>query len=312
MPPSAPGRGPLARLGVVGAATALLAVPIVLPPLLAHRLLHPARLVTPTTPAALGLQYDEVTFQNQDVDLRGWYLPAHGDAGVVIVHGFPGERSSLGGIAPALHAAGFHLLLYDQRASGTSGGESVTFGYHEAGDLNAAAHFLRERAGVRRVGALGVSLGAAVALLAAAQGPQLDAVVADSAFTSLHAAVAEGAPARLFGALTGQFGAWLSPLILRHAEWQSGLRAGQVHPLGVVGQIAPRPVLFIHGLNDDLYGHDHSVRLFAAAGEPKDLWLVPNTPHARARLTAGEEYDRRVAEFLSRALTPVPARRPTT
>jgi fermentation-respiration switch protein FrsA (DUF1100 family) len=287
---------------MVGAAAALLSVPLLLPPLLAHQLLHPRRLLPSATPASLGLRYEEVSFAGQDVELHGWYLPGTGSAGVVIVHGFPGERSSLGGIAPALHAAGFHVLLYDQRAAGSSGGHAVTFGYYEAGDLNAAADFLRAHAGVRPVGALGVSLGAAVAVLAAGQGRHLDAVVADSAFTSLHAAVAEGVPARLFGAATGWLAGALSPLILRHAEWQTGLRAADVRPLGVVSQISPRPVMFIHGLDDNLYSHQHSVLLYEAASDPKELWLVPETAHAHARITRRAEYDGRVVGFFERAL----------
>ena len=43
-------------------------------------------------------------------------------------------------------------------------------------------------------------------------------------------------------------------------------------------------------------------RLFAAAGEPKELWIVPGADHGEAHAFAGEEYERRVLEFYSKYL----------
>src|ERR671932_2756881 len=138
-------------------------------------------------PAARGLAYEDVAIPAPGADLSGWYVPGSGRAAVVLVHGVPGNRSQMLPYVPALHRAGFDVLLYDQRAQGTSGGEAVTYGYYEAGELAAAADYLRERSGAPRVGALGVSLGGAVVLLGAGQGARLDAVVADSAFADLEA-----------------------------------------------------------------------------------------------------------------------------
>jgi alpha-beta hydrolase superfamily lysophospholipase len=268
--------------------------------------LHPARLDPIRTPAAAGMPYQEVAFPGHGVELRGWYLPGRGDAAVVLVHGFPGERSRLLGLVPALHAAGFHLLLYDQRATGRSGGEMVTFGYLESADLAAAADFLRTRAGARAVGAFGASFGGSVVLLGAGQEAELDAVVVDSPFADIEVLVTEGAPARLFGPVIGLFTSILSPLMLRHAEWQSGLRAADARPLDVVHRISPRPLLLIHGLDDPLYSYQHSVALYERAGDPKELWLVPGATHGGARALDRAAYDRRLVQFLVSALHGAP------
>jgi fermentation-respiration switch protein FrsA (DUF1100 family) len=297
----------VALLGLL--AGLVVAAVVVLPPLMASTLLHPPRTLSPVTPAARGLAYEDVTIPAGDVALQGWYIPGSSDAAVVLVHGVPGNRGQLLSWVPALHDAGYHLLLYDQRGQGASGGDVVTYGYLEAADLAAAADFLRERASARAVGALGVSLGGAVVLLGAGQGARVDAVVADSSFADLAALIEEGTPTRMF--LIGQLllgqavgAAWerLSPLVLWHAERESGLRAAAVRPVEAVTAISPRPLLLIHGLDDRLFTYANSVRLYEAAGDPKELWLVPGGKHGTVRSQQPAEYDRRVVEFFRRAL----------
>src|SRR5712692_3905654 len=236
------------RLGATGVAAIVIALLVglfgLLPPRLADTLIHPDRVAVTRTPANLGLGYEDVTFAGQGVELSGWYVPAYGDAAVVLVHGFASNRTEQLGLVLALHAAGFHVLLYDQRGVGASGGDAVTFGLYEAGDLAAAADYLRARSGAREVGAVGISLGASVALLAAGQGAPLGAVVADSAFADLEELVSEGTPVRLFvlGSFVGPLWRGMSPLILWHAERQSGLRAAAVRPVANIGKISPRPI----------------------------------------------------------------------
>jgi uncharacterized protein len=291
--------GGAALASLVG--TFLFCLFVVLPPQMAAQALHPQRVVGTDTPARYGLAYDDVTFDGQGVTLRGWYVPGQGQAAIVLVHGFVAERREMLEFVPWLHAAGFDLLLYDQRGAGVSGGDGVTFGYYEAGDLAAATHLLQARSGARRIGALGRSQGAAVALLAAGQGAPLDAVVADSGFADLERVAAESA-AHLFGPGWGRYSAVLSPLILWHAERQSGLRAAAVRPVDAIARLSPRPVLLIHGLDDRLYSHAHSEALYAAAGEPKALWLVPGAGHAGARARRPAEYQRRLLAFFRAAL----------
>jgi alpha-beta hydrolase superfamily lysophospholipase len=293
-------------MGAAGSLVGLVCLFGLLPRFLADRVLHPPRRKPALTPAAVGLDYEEVTFRGLDVELAGWYVPADGDRAVVLVHGFGEDRCELMPLAPALHGAGYHVLLYDMRARGASGGDTVTFGYFEVDDLVAAANFLRERSGACSVAALGVSLGASVALLAAARGNALDAVVADSAFADLRALIAEGTPLRLFnlGAAARPFWKGISSLIVWHAERQSGLRASAVCPLDQVAQIGLRPVLFIHGLKDSLFNYRNSVHLYHAAGEAKEIWLVPDAAHTRAYARYPDEYMQRILAFLDRGLTP--------
>jgi fermentation-respiration switch protein FrsA (DUF1100 family) len=295
------------RLGTAAVASLLVTFAfclfVVLPPRMASQALHPVRLSGTDTPARFDLAYEDVTIEGQGVVLSGWYVPGQGEAAIVLVHGFAAERREMLEFVPWLHRAGYDLLLYDQRGAGASGGDGVTFGYYEAGDLDAAARWLQARSGARRIGALGRSQGAAVVVLAAGQGAPLDAVVADSGFADLERVAAESA-ARLFGPDWGRWSAVLSPLILWHAEQQSGLRAAAVRPVDAIARLSPRPVLLIHGMQDQLFSYQHSETLYAAASEPKELWLVPDTLHAAASVRQPAEYQRRLLAFFGAALRP--------
>ena len=69
-----------------------------------------------------------------------------------------------------------------------------------------------------------------------------------------------------------------------------------------VAQIAPRGLLLISPGEDRLVSPHQSQRMFRAAGEPKELFVVPGAAHAEAHLTAPEAYERRVLDFLARHL----------
>jgi fermentation-respiration switch protein FrsA (DUF1100 family) len=70
----------------------------------------------------------------------------------------------------------------------------------------------------------------------------------------------------------------------------------------VVDRIAPRPLLLIHGELDDLITADNARALYAAAGEPKELWILPAVEHSGALEAAREEYQERVSGFFRRWL----------
>jgi len=273
---------------------------LVYPNLQAYLTLHPTRYLADFTPADMGLAYEEISFPGDGITIRGWFVPGTRGKALILVHGTPGERSAMLPYGLALHREGYSLLLFDLRAHGQSGGDITTLGYREPKDMLGAVAFLKEQRRVNSIGALGTSLGAVVVLQAAALSADIKAVVADGAFATLQEVINE----------QRRRGPWLlflaMPLVQMFGEWQGGFRAGQVRPIDAVGQIAPRPALFIHGLRDDFIPYPHSIRLYEAAGEPKQLWLVPQAYHSGARAVDPAEYDRRVRAFFEKALGPSP------
>jgi pimeloyl-ACP methyl ester carboxylesterase len=110
------------------------------------------------------------------VDLAG-DVRGQGPAGVVLAHMFPSDRTAWTGFAESLAAEGFHVLNFDFRGFGQSGGPRDLSLLWE--DVLAAAEELRAR-GARRVVVVGASMGGTAALVAAAR-EELDGVVTLSA-----------------------------------------------------------------------------------------------------------------------------------
>lgn len=73
--------------------------------------------------------------------------------------------------------------------------------------------------------------------------------------------------------------------------------------LGVLGDIAPRPIFFIHGELDDTVPVAHAYSLLEASNNPQNqLWLIPDVGHVEAYTTYPEEYVSRVTAFFGDAL----------
>ncbi len=138
------------------------------------------------TPATFQLAFEDVAFRSADgVDLEGWWVPAPGAKGtVVMVHGLNRSRIEMVRRAPFVHQAGWNALLVDLRHHGASGGETTTFGVKEKEDVEAAVRLARERS-PGPVVVWGVSLGAASVVFAAAEDPAVGGVICDSSFRSL-------------------------------------------------------------------------------------------------------------------------------
>ena len=75
-----------------------------------------------------------------------------------------------------------------------------------------------------------------------------------------------------------------------------------IAPESVIGRIAPVPVFIIAGEGDEMIPAENGRRLFQAAKEPKELWIIPVAGHGGTIAAAGEEYGRRVGEFFDRYL----------
>ncbi|MEB3223749.1 MAG: alpha/beta hydrolase [Candidatus Sericytochromatia bacterium] len=251
------------------------------------------------TPAALGWRYERLAVQGHDgVPLVAWYVPAPRptDRAVLLLHG---HRSSKAWVTHHLGRflhAGYNLLALDARSHGESGGDLTTLGWHERRDAAVAVDRLRAL-GNRRIGVLGVSMGAATAIGLAADRPDVAGVWADSAFDSLHEAVAPRARLR---------GYWLPDLV----AWAVVARASQLadqdlpsaDPIRAVRAIAPRPLYLVHGALDDETPPACSERLHKAAAGPRTLWVVPGAGHAAAEEQAPEAYAGRLKAFWGQAL----------
>jgi uncharacterized protein len=82
------------------------------------------------------------------------------------MHSVHANRLALTTRAQFLSRAGYSILLFDFQGHGESTGTGITFGFLESRDATAAVNFVRERFPGEKIGVIGMSLGAASALLA--------------------------------------------------------------------------------------------------------------------------------------------------
>jgi alpha-beta hydrolase superfamily lysophospholipase len=169
----------------------------------------------------------------------------------------------------------------------------ITLGTHERRDVAAAVRFLEGR-GLGPIALFGVSMGAAIAIVAAPDLP-VAAVVADAAFAELRHPIASRL--REVGYPLSNLG---SRAIVAGATVRT--RARLTNPIRAVARIAPRPLLLIAPREDQLINWRQSLRLYHAAGEPKELMVVDGAGHAEAYAVDPDRYRQRVLAFLERSL----------
>lgn len=265
---------------------------------LSFRLTRPPGQSEFSSPTEYGLAYEEVYFLATDgLRLRGWWIPAAGSERVVIIlHGHGGSVDWDIRRAPPLIQAGFNVFLFDFRAHGQSQGKVTTFGFLERRDLTGAVRFLKAR-GMQKIGVIGFSLGGIVAMLTTPICPDIQAVISDggpaSIYTTLIAyGVNKGHPHWLAATF-----AWLA---LAGTSLRLGANMFSYAPVLWVGKITPRPILFIHGEQDQYLSNFDE--LFAAAESPKEAWRVAEAGHTTVEQVYPEEHNQRVIDFFTEHL----------
>jgi len=246
------------------------------------------------------LRPEAVTVQSRaGITLAGRFFPGQSRTTIILSHGYGDDQNQMLPWADFLNRAGYSVFTYDMRNRGASGGDAMTLGALEQEDLLSVIDAVAARPDVDRdkLGALGVSLGGATTILAAARDPRLKAVVDDCGFSDVASVINTG-----FEYFLHLPPFPFAPVTVRISEWRTGQQLSHVRPVDVIGQISPRPIFIIHGLADTAVPPANSARNFAAAGEPKQVWYVPGAWHNGSREVAGPEYEQRVIAFFRQAL----------
>ena len=249
-------------------------------------------------PKSYGMDFRWVAFSSLDgVALRGWYIPAPGEARGTIVycHGLNRTRIEMLPMAAFGHQLGYDGLLFDFRHQGASGGALTTLGYQERLDVVAAVRYaLDQQHAARPVILWGISMGAAAALMAAPESPDVAAVISDSSFESLRATVRHHW--KLFFHLPSfpvadEVAYWIA--------WRGGFHPSDFDLNQAVTRFGDRPILFI-GLQDDRRMPPSIAReLYAHATSPrKALLILPGQRHGEGFNQANEQYETAVRQFL--------------
>jgi len=222
---------------------------------------------------------------------------------ICVCHGIPsGIKDADDGGYPSLAARicneGFGVFIFSFRGTGKSEGNFDIFGWTR--DLSAAIDYLWLQPEVDRskIALLGFSAGAAVSVCVGAQDKSIMAVAScacpanfDSLITNPEESIKHF---RNIGIIKDKdFPAY-------DGEWADNFKV--VNPLFYVSEIAPRPLLLVHGEEDDLVTVDNARMLYGQAKDPKKLIILSEIGH---RLRREERAVQVVIDWLKEVMTGV-------
>lgn len=263
--------------------------------LAARKLTKPAAIETQfLSPWELDIPYEDISFVTSDgLRISGWWLPnREASRTIVVLGGYNSARQHVLGVSSGLWRGGANVLLFDNRARGTSEGDYVSLGDHERLDAKAAIGYALGREANLPLGVIGFSMGGAVALMVAAADDRIAALVVDSPFAS-QTALLRSRLEGYVGPLAGPALA-LAKLFLDHDP-------GEVEPLeNIVGITCP--VMFIHGAEDDITDPEDSEKMYSLAREPKELWVIPGADHVGSYYADRIAYTQKVNAFCDKHL----------
>ena len=224
--------------------------------------------------------------------VAGWHIPSETPYGVmVLLHPIRGSRLSMLERARLLHTAGYSIVMIDLQAHGESPGEYITVGHLEKHDARAAVEFARQKHPNEPIGVLGVSLGGASALLSSPLG--IDALVLESVYPNINDAVHNRVAAKL-----GPLSVIPAELLLAQLQPRLGISPSRLRPIDHVSNVGC-PICLISGTEDRHTTAKETRQMFAAARQPKEVWLVDGAAHVDLYSASPEEYKTRVIGFLN-------------
>ena len=265
-------------------------------------ILHPMKLnairleATQKMLARTGAEKEDFVVQAQDgVSLKGWKVrpPAPNGDWVLLYHGVSDNRTGVLGHAEFLLRNGYNVVMMDSREHGESGGEMCTYGWVERHDTVAITNALWAGEKVRHLYALGVSMGAAIALQSAAIEPRIEAVAAEDPFADLREVSYDYAGLDVSPTLGRTVFRPASILALNSVRKEGGFEPDDVSPRKAVAS-RPFAVLLICGTSDHRIPCRHAQKIYESARGPKEIWVVKGAGHAAALGYAPAEYQKRV------------------
>jgi len=259
---------------------------------------HPSKFITNLTPKDLGWKFEEVQLTTEDgVKLAGWLVPSETktDRIIILLHGYPTDKANLLYRSEFLHQD-FNLFFLDFRYFGNSSGSITTIGFREQKDLQSTTDYLQNR-GFNKIGAMGFSLGGAVAMLTASHDSRIKSIVSDSTFANID----------LMG---NEFykGLWILkyPLTQLTKLWAQiflGINAAQIAPEKAATNLKI-PILLIHSKKDQMISFENALRIQKALQKnPKaEPFFLEEGVHGSLPSHLQVEYEKRVTEFFKQNL----------
>ena len=224
---------------------------------------------------------------------------------VILAHGYSGNGDEMAQFGDLYrNQLGFNILIPDARGHGFSEGDYIGMGWHERRDYQMWIDWLEGR--VRSQGnepeilLHGVSMGGATVMMTSGEAlpPSVKAVIEDCGFTSA---------ADVFTWQLRRLNGLPAFPVIPSTSLVTQIRAGySFYEASALKQVAKSnlPMLFIHGDADTFVPFEMVHELYAAHPGPKQLYVVPGSPHGANYIFDPPAYEAQVKAFLAEYMPP--------
>jgi len=227
-----------------------------------------------TTPAVIGLSFEEISFKTSDeIILNGWFIPdKEAKDTVLFFHGNGGNISHRLEKIAILHNLGLNVFIFDYRGYGKSQGSPSEKGLYRDGE--AAYGYLIKQCGIppNNIILYGESLGGAVAI-DLAKDNKVKALITEDLFSSIKEMVKIIYP--------------FFPHFILQSRFDS---ISKIKDIEV-------PKLIIHSVDDEIIPFCLGEKLFQQAAPPKEFLKIRGG-HNTAFIDSEEVYKSGIRSFL--------------
>lgn len=234
------------------------------------------------TPGDYGIPFETVWYPTKNnKKLHGWWIPAAKDKivsapTIILVHGWNRNVGRMMPYIKALHPAGYNLLVFDSRNHGSSDPDEFSSMPKFAEDIIASINFLEKKSkkNIDNLVVIGLSMGGAASIYAAAIDKRISKVVTIGAFTD---------PAKVMKQEFKKKHIPYFPVIwmfFKYVQYKIGVPFDVFAPINNIGKVSAN-VLLIHGELDDVVPVEDALSMEKAGNQSSvKLWVIPDKGHS--------------------------------
>ncbi len=250
------------------------------------------------TPEALHIPFIEITIPTKNnCSLYGWWIPVKNSSPLLIlVHGWGRNAGRMLPYIDQLHNAGFNLLAFDSRNHGSSDVDQYSTMLKFAEDIQSTIEYASEKGWMKsnNIGLVGLSIGGAASIYAAAHDDRIKAVITVGAFAEPQAVMKKQLKDRHIP----------TPIIwgsMKYIQYKIGLKFSDIAPVNHIHN-ASADFLLIHGQKDVTVPKEQGEKLYAKGRKGKvELWRLREKGHSDCHFEEG--YWEKVIEFMNLKLS---------
>jgi pimeloyl-ACP methyl ester carboxylesterase len=249
-------------------------------------------------PSVISQDFENISVNTKDnITLKGWLFKNTSNKLIIMVAGFRQNRinNDYYGvlIAKELIDLNYNVLLFDNQATGESGGNHITFGIKESRDLISVVNFAKTKGfEAKNIGIIGDSMGAISLLLVSDQLKDIGAMVVDSPAKNIKNVITNILQNE------NHISPFFHPGIFFILRYAYQIDVNAIQPALHVAKVPQRVFLYLHGgLDTSIYPLE-SKELLAISNPKSKLVIFPNGKHIETYKNDPELYRKTVFPFL--------------